>query len=132
MVGLGCRRFSSGRLVVGKDFEEDNCFLSNSELGICGRPLTDDRVLLPLSKDLVLPESLSEDQDLRFAERQRPSNEAVSAQKGKERWIVLLRSLLTMSGYNLKGKPVIVLNLTSYVEDVGRAVAWLLSASLVR
>ena len=113
--------------MVGKDFEEDNVFAVHSELGVAGRPLADERVMLPLSKDLVLPESLSEDKDLRFAERQRPSAEAVAAQKGKERWMMLLKSLLTMAttNYSLKGKPVIVVNLTSYVEDVGRAVSWL-------
>ena len=110
---------------MGKDFEDDNVFTLHSELGVAGRPLVDERVTLPLSKDLVLPESLCEDKDLRFAERQRPSAEAVAAQKGRERWMTLLKSLLTMvtGNYSLKGKPVIVLNLTSYVEDVGRAVS---------
>lgn len=75
------------------------------------------------SPELLLPESLDADTDLRFAERARPSAEASFAQKGQHRWITMLKSLLTMNGYNLKNKPVIVLNFTSYAEDLGVSVA---------
>lgn len=98
-----------------------NVFLQSSELALCGRPLKDHQVVLPLSKDILLPESLSADGDLRVQERQRPSVETCSAQKGTQRWIALLESLL--SGPDLKRKPVIVLNLTGYVEDVGVAAS---------
>ncbi|CAK9013936.1 Uncharacterized protein SCF082_LOCUS12137, partial [Durusdinium trenchii] len=107
-------------LVANKDFEGENPWVNNSEFGCCGRPLTEDKVLLPLSRELLLPESLDPDSDLRFAERARPSTEATSAQKGQHRWLTMLRSMLNMTNYNMKGKPVIVLNLTPYVEDVFR------------
>ena len=59
----------------------------------------------------------------RQSERQRPSQETTLAQKGRDRWEVLLRSALTMSSYDMKGKAVILLNFTGYVEDVGCAVS---------
>ena len=118
------RRFNSGRLVCNKDGANDNVFITASELGTCGRPLEDTDIQLPLSKDMFLPESLEPDNDLKQAERQRPSAEATQAQKGVKRWVALLTSLITTSGNLLKNKPVIVLNLTGYVEDVGVAVTW--------
>ena len=102
----------------------ENVFLSASELGTCGRPLSTDLLQLPLSKDLLLPESLDCEADLKQAERQRPSVESIQAQKGVARWEALLSSLLTVSDNMLKGKPVIILNLSGYVEDVGVAVSW--------
>lgn len=117
-----CRRFSFGRLVVNKEAESDNPWINNSEFGSAGRPLGTDPIILPLSKDLILPEALDPDSDLRFAERLRPSSEATSAQKGCQRWEAILKSMLTMTGYSLKKSPVIVLNLTSYVEDLGVSV----------
>ena len=78
---------------------------------------------MPLSRELVLPESLDADDGIRVAERQRPSPETVAAQKGKARWVVLLRSLLSMQGYDLTNRPVVIVNFTSYVEDVGCAAA---------
>lgn len=118
-----CRRFSIGRIVTNKDATEENAWACNSELGICGRPLTDARVLMPLSREILLPENLDPDADLRQSERQRPSQETTLAQKGRDRWEVLLRSALTMSSYDMKGKAVILLNFTGYVEDVGCAVS---------
>lgn len=76
---------------------------------------------MPLSRELVLPEALGADDGIRVAERQRPSPETVCAQKGKDRWRVLLRSLCTMNGYDLTNKPIIILNWTGYVEDAGCA-----------
>eukprot|EP00438_Fugacium_kawagutii_P000524 Skav222260 [mRNA] locus=scaffold2615:8298:18199:+ [translate_table: standard] len=100
----------------------DNLFLTASELGTCGRPLNDEEIQLPLSKEMLLPESLDCEADLKQAERQRPSQEATQAQKGVSRWIALLSSLVTMADNSLKGKPVIIINLTPYIEDVGVAV----------
>ena len=118
------RRFNTGRLVCNVDAAAENVFTTSSELGLCGRPITSEHdITLPLSKDLLLPESLDVDSDLKQAERQRPSNEAVQAQKGVQRWMALLQSLLTTSGDVLRGKPCIVLNLTGYVEDLGCAVS---------
>ena len=119
------RRFNTGRLVCNLDSVTDNVFTNCSELGLCGRPLSDDsEIFLPLSKDMFLPESLEAEADLKQAERQRPSTEACQAQKGTQRWVALLQSLLTINGDNLKAKPCIVLNLTGYIEDVGCAVSW--------
>ena len=118
------RRFNSGRLVCNIDGQQDNVFLTASELGTCGRPLTEEVVSLPLSKDMLLPESLNCESDLKQAERQRPSAEATQAQKGVGRWVALLTSLLNVSDDTFKNKPIIILNLTGYVEDVGVAVAW--------
>ena len=72
----------------------------------------------------MVPESLSAEGDLKGAERARPSNETSAAQKGTKRWQKLLQSLLTMrngSSNVLKNKPVLVLNMTGYIEDVGKA-----------
>ena len=122
---LDSRRFNQGRFVTNKEGAETNAWTNFSELGVCGRPLGDQKIFMPLSKDLLLPESLSAEEDLRFAERQRPSPETVAAQKGKDRWMTLLRSALTMVGnYDMTNTPVIILNFTSYVEDVGTAATW--------
>ena len=118
------RRFSTGRVVGNIDAADSNVWLTSSELSICGRPLNESPVVLPLSKEMLLPESLSPEDDLRQAERQRPSTEAASAQKGVGRWVCLLQSMLTTSGSDLKDKCVVILNLTPYIEDVGCAVSW--------
>ena len=101
----------------------ENVFLTSSELGLCGRPLSDDPLTLPLSRELLLPENLDTENDLKQAERQRPSQEACQAQKGIPRWMALAESLLTTSGTTLKNKPCILVNLTPYIEDVGVAVS---------
>ena len=116
------RRWCSGRIVVNKDAEETNIFTVASELALAGRPLIDKKVYIPLSKDLLLPESLEADEDLRQAERQRPSAEAIAAQKGSERYIALFRSLLSLSGDGLSKHVVLLVNLTGYVEELGCAV----------
>lgn len=109
--------------MTNHDTTSSNVWLQNSELGLAGRPLSDDRVVAPLSRQLILPESLNAEDDLKIAERQRPSQETTVAQKGEQRWTVLLRSLLTFSGYEMKGKAVLVLNFTGYVEELGCAVS---------
>lgn len=119
------RRFNTGRLVSNLDGTSENVFITASELGCCGRPLMTNPLLLPLSKDLMIPENLDVETDLKGAERQRPSPETCQAQKGVDRWVALLTSLLTTSSNVLKGKPVIVLCLTGYIEDVGTAASWL-------
>lgn len=118
------RRFSSGRIVCNMDAQEENIWVATSELGCCGRPLSSESAILPLSRDIIIPESLSADGDLKQAERQRPSSETCSAQKGTKRWELLLRSALTMTGDALKNKAVVVLNITGYIEDAACAVPW--------
>jgi len=120
-----CRRFSNGRLVGNIDATDTNAWLTCSELAICGRPLTDNQAVLPLSKDILLPESLSTEDDLRQSERVRPSVETSSAQKGVARWTTLLSSMLNLTGTSFVDKRVIVLNLTPYIEDVGCSASWL-------
>ena len=106
----------------------ENIFLTSSELGLCGRPLQgEENIVLPLSKEMLLPEALDAESDLKQAERQRPSAEACQAQKGTARWVALLQSLLTLSGGNMKNRPCIVLNLTGYVENLGVAASWFFS-----
>ena len=80
--------------------------------------------MIPLNRELVLPEALDADDGIRVAERQRPSPETVAAQKGKGRWAVLLKSMLTFrsGGFDMTNKAVIVMNFTGYVEDVGCSV----------
>ena len=107
--------------MVNKDAEDSNQFLIASELALAGRPLTDKKIIIPLSKDLLLPESLEADEDLKQAERQRPSAEAIAAQKGSDRYLALIRSLLNLSGDGLAKQAVVLLNLTGYVEELGAA-----------
>ncbi|CAK9060121.1 Uncharacterized protein SCF082_LOCUS31722 [Durusdinium trenchii] len=116
------RRWSSGRVVVNKDAEETNIFTTSAELVLAGRPLTEQKIFIPLSKDLVLPESLEAHEDLRTAERQRPSPEAIHAQKGSERYMALIRFILSIPGAGFGKSPVIIVNLTGYVEEMGLAV----------
>ena len=75
-----------------------------------------------------MPESLDPNKDLKVAERKKPSNETITAQKGKQRQMALIRSVLTMSAGELKDKPVILLNLTGFVEEVGCAASCLIFA----
>lgn len=120
---MPCRRFSTGRIACNVDGVDDNPFANASELGCAGRPLSSDALLLPLSRDIIVPESLSAEADLKQAERVRPSVETCSAQKGTKRWEALFQSMLTMSGTSLlKNKCVVILNLTGYIEDAGCAV----------
>lgn len=126
------RRFCSGRIVVNKDAEDTNIFMEASELALAGRPLTDKKVFIPLSKDLLLPESLQPDEDLKQAERQRPSAEAIAAQKGSERYLAIIRSLLSLSGDGLANSAVLMVNLTGYVEEMGCAVTCLHALSAQR
>lgn len=119
------RRFSSGRLICNIDAVDANVFINSCELSLCGRPLCDTDIVLPLSRDILLPEALGTEEDLRQSERQRPSAETCSAQKGTRRWEALLKSMLSLSGASLKGKPVIIINLTGYIEDLGCSATWL-------
>lgn len=112
-----------GRMAVLNTEVDNNIWINGSELSVAGRPLQQERVLLPRHRDLVLPESTDASADLRLAERQRPSPEQQRAQKGKERMSAMLKSLLNVAEYRWDG-PVLVVNLTGYVEDAGLAVLW--------
>ena len=107
--------------MVNQDAVESNVFATGSELVLAGRPLMEQKIFIPLSKDLVLPESLEENEDLRTAERLRPSSEAIHAQKGSERYMALLRSILSLPAPGFGKGPCIIVNLTGYVEEMGLA-----------
>ena len=117
------RRFCAGRIVCNHEAESENLFVNNAELSCAGQPLGDRKVYLPLSKDLVLPESLNPNEDLRQSERLRPSPEAIVAQKGVDKYLNLVASICNVSGQGGLGRsPVILCNLTGYVEECGLAV----------
>ena len=99
-----------------------NAILMGSELAVAGRPLHDGAVKLPRQRDLLLPESLQADSDIRVSAISRPSPEQVRAQKGRDKHISMLRSCLTINKEALKG-PVLICNLTGYVEDMGSAAS---------
>ena len=119
------RRFSQGRIVINGDSLPNNQWL-NSELAVCGRPVSQNESekgaptsTLPKANALLLPEGASPNQDLKLAERVRPSPEQTSAQKGAARMELLLDSL--MRNTNVAG-PVLLVNFTGYVEELAAAV----------
>lgn len=123
------RRFSMGRIVVNGESMSTNQWL-NSELAICGRPVSQNEAekgaptsTLPKANALLLPEGASPNQDLKLAERVRPSPEQTSAQKGAARMELLLDSL--MRNTNVVG-PVLLINMTGYVEELAAAVPLIL------
>lgn len=97
------RRWAAGRLVVSAESKDDNKWL-DSELAVCGRPVgraEQDQgapcSVLPRASSLLLPEASSPDQDLKLADRLRPSPEQTAAQKGVARLQLLLESLFRHS-----------------------------------
>ena len=121
------RRFASGRIVVCEGSKSDNVWL-DSELAICGRPVGKQEgtngaptSVLPRSSALLLPEAASPDQDLKLADRTRPSPEQTSAQKGTARLELLLEAAIRHTKIN---SPIMVCNLTGYVEEMAAAASW--------
>ncbi|CAK9052607.1 unnamed protein product [Durusdinium trenchii] len=119
------RRFAAGRVVVHGDTLDSNFWLS-SELAVCGRPVGRAEgeqgaptSILPRASALLLPEAGSPDQDLKLAERTRPSPEQTSAQKGTARLELLIESAFRHT--RITG-PTILVNLTGYVEEAAAAV----------
>lgn len=113
-----------GRLVLNNTALKDNIFMT-SELACAGRPLDFSNVTLPKQRDLLLPESLDVDSGIRLSDRAKPSPEQVRAQKGPLIHESLIQSLLKLDKESFSG-PVLICNLTGYVEDVGSAVPQLL------
>ena len=58
--------------------------------------------------------------NVRIAERLRPSNEQLAAQKGSKRLEMLIESCLR----HCKFQAVLVINLTGYVQELALAVLW--------
>jgi hypothetical protein len=113
----GMRRWSQGRFVVNFESKEENVWLNSSEFSIVGRPLRA-APILPAQRNLLIPES---PESVRVADRLRPSARQVCAQKGVELQGTMLDSLLT--GVPLSGSDVVlIVNMTGYVEDMGKAV----------
>ena len=118
---INCRRWSMGRMIGNKDALQSNIFMNHSELACAGRPLCSREIVLPRQRDLLLPESLDQDAGIRLSDRAKPSPEQVRAQKGPQIHTSLLQSLLTLDKEKFKG-PVLLVNFTGYVEDMGSAV----------
>lgn len=118
------RRWTSGRMVVETESKDSNTWLLQSELSLAGRPLAAGVEIgeLPLQRDLVLLESVSPNEDLRTADRQRPSPEQVVSQKGAAMMETLLQSALADMD-DIKNRPVLVVNVFGFIEDIGVAVA---------
>ena len=108
---------------------EQNEWISTCELAVAGRPLSSESAIatLPCQKDLVLPESTSKDEDIRVAERKRPSPDQVAAQKGTQLSMMLLESALADMPTTSNNFHVAIVNLTAYVEDMGLAFCDLLA-----
>lgn len=119
------RRWGAGRIVVSNEAKTDNVWL-DSELAICGRPVGRSESeggapcsLLPRSNALLLPEGASAESDIKLADRTRPSPEQTAAQKGQGRLQMILESLFRHT--SVRG-PVLIVNLTGYVEELAAAV----------
>jgi hypothetical protein len=109
-----------GRLVLNGGALKDNIFMS-SELACAGRPMDFNNVTLPRQRDLLLPEPLDVDSGILLGERSKPSPEQVRAQKGPLIHQSLVQSLLKLDKESFRG-PLLIVNLTPYVEDAGSAV----------
>ena len=119
------RRFSSGRLVVNSEAKEANEWL-DSELAIYGRPVGRQEgstgaptSVLPRVSAMLFPEAASPDQDLKLADRVRPSPEQTCAQKGAARLELLIEAALRHTKIN---GPLLLVNFTGYVEELAAAV----------
>ena len=71
--------------MCSSESKDENLFLTASELGTSGRPLTETRIYMPLQRELMVPENLDKDKDIKLAERKKPSLETITAQKGIQR-----------------------------------------------
>ena len=79
---------------------------------------------LPRASELLQPAAPG---DLTMSEKFSPSPEMRAAQKGIKRAEILIESALTHM--NING-PLIIVNLTPYVQDFGAAVSWPATLSL--
>jgi hypothetical protein len=114
------RKFGCGRIVTNFDSRDENPWLQSSELAVAGRPLAENSIIrLPKGHELLIPEGSSPDADIRLGERVRPSSEQSAAQKGAKRVEILIQSLF--KNMEIPG-PVVLVNLTGYVEEAGTGV----------
>ena len=122
------KRFGFGKVVCNLEHKDKNPFLQASELCIAGRAVGDEAAdnpvvpsaVLPKGSDILQSVSASADDDLFLAERVRPSPEQLAFQRGIARDTIFITSAL--KGMEFAG-PVLLVNLTGGVEDVGVAVA---------
>ena len=113
------RRWTSGRIAVHIDAKDTNKWISDGELAVAGRPLAcyGKQNVVPKTSQVVIPENLSADDDLRLAERKRPGKETMIAQKGVGNYASIL--IACMKGLPFgKDLPLLVVNLTGYIEDM--------------
>ena len=71
-------------------------------------------------KAKCLSDPLENQDNVRIAERLRPSNEQLAAQKGAKRLEMLLESCMR----HCKFKAILICNLTGYVQELALAVNW--------
>ena len=113
------RRWTSGRIAVHADSYNDNKWVTDSELAVAGRPLFcyGKEHVMPRTTQVVIPENLSADDDLKLAERKRPGKETMMAQKGVGNYMSILISCMKGLTFG-KQAPLLLVNLTGYIEDM--------------
>ena len=113
------RRWTSGRIAVHADCVGDNKWVTDSELAVAGRPLFcyGKEHVMPKTTQVVIPENLSADDDLKLSERKRPGKETMMAQKGVGNYMSILISCMKGLAFG-KQAPLLVVNLTGYIEDM--------------
>ena len=119
------REWSQGRLSAFFDEDEENMWLAHSNLSIKGRPHTE--VVMPDGKCLSTPEDLEPNKDIRLSDRKRWHVEQVVAQKGPEFVKLLIKSLASGMDF-ADNTPLIIANLTPFVEDAGRAIVQMITS----
>ena len=120
------RKFGTGRVVVSHESMTENIWLQQSELCVAGRPVGDESgdqpnvplALLPKQSEILQVVSDSPDADLLLADRPRPSDEQIAAQKGTRRDMMVITSVY--KHMELPG-PSLACMLTGHVEDCGTA-----------
>lgn len=111
------RRFTCGRISVHHDAVNDCSWVTESELAVCGRPLSSHgKHVMPKTSSVIVPEALGKHDDLKISDRKRPSKETLAAQKGCGNYTSILLSCL--KGIDFKEKPCVLVNVTGYIEDM--------------
>jgi len=125
------RRWLMGRAACDHDTRENNEWVDASEICVAGRPLKKHVVSLPKLKDMVVPESLDADKDVRASDYSRPNVKQGSAQKGIELNAVMLASALQDMQFE-EGAALLIVNMTPYLEEVALAFIELRMQAVVK
>jgi hypothetical protein len=112
------RRWTSGRIAVHTDASDHSPWLQDSELAVTGRPMQcyGKKHVIPKTSQVIIPEGLSADDDLKLSERTRPGKETMMAQKGVDNYTSILISCI--KGLDFGERPLLIVNLTGYIEDL--------------